>query len=245
MIPQLSGRKASGSSIETGDTKENGGDVRAIVKENAPSPRRPVETSEQNPQVQLRPKRELIPPPRPAPPQTSPSKENEPVASKGTAEEQKPASQKDKAQERETEGTPAPFNWFFVPDESHNNRLNDFSLPGLIPSVFRFVFPQAQAEEICAPWQNPPLSRRFFKSNGRIRAKAFCKIYSHNPKECRELLEDLKKALERVQKVDNSLQRLEDRLSRLEQEQEDEEFERSISDDEETEAPGPLCRVFK
>ena len=120
------------------------------------------------------------------------------------------------------------------------NRPSVSSLPVLISEFFHLFFPVAQAAEVCAPWQNPPLSRRFFKSNGRIRAKAFCKAYAHDPRECRDQLEALRKALDRVQKADNNIQKLEARLSDLEREQEDEEFDRTISDEEETEARG-LC----
>ncbi|MCY4512351.1 MAG: hypothetical protein OXB86_01530 [Bdellovibrionales bacterium] len=185
---------------------------------------------------------------KPVPDSPRSSEGDKPVASTGVVTKTEPASQTDKPKKKKKkkpeEGTPNPFKWFFVPESSYNNRLPEFLLPPFIPSVFHLIFPTAQAEEMCAPWQNPPLSRQFFKSNGRIRAKAFCRIYSHNPRECRELLKDLRKALERVQKVDNSLQRLEARLSSLEQEQEDEEFERSISDEGETEARGFCLECF-
>ena len=136
------------------------------------------------------------------------------------------------------------FEYRVVENRSMANHLVDFLIPFWTDSntnrspLFHLLFPMAHGEEICAPWQAPPLSRKFFRSNGRVRAKAFCKAYAHNPRECRDQLEALEKALDRVQKVDNSIQRLESYLNDLEQEQEDEEFERMMSDEEETEARG-------
>lgn len=126
-----------------------------------------------------------------------------------------------------------------VPFSSNHNE-HSVPLPHFIPALFHLLFPLVQADELCAPWQNPPLSRKFFKSNGRVRAKAFCRTYARNQGDCREHLKTLRKALERVQKADNNIQKLEARLEDLEQAQEDEEFEKMFSDEEETEAKG-LC----
>ena len=127
---------------------------------------------------------------------------------------------------------------FMQVPSGHNKNL--LLLFNFMPAFFNLLFPLAQADEMCAPWQNPPRSRTFFKSNGRVRARAFCRAYARNQGDCKEHLEALRKALERVQKADNNIQKLEARLRDLEQAQEDEEFERMLSDDEETEAQG-LC----
>ena len=109
--------------------------------------------------------------------------------------------------------------------------------------IFQWFFPTAFADGAeCAPWQNPPLSRTYFTSNGRVRVGAFCRKYARKGEEtkCRKSLKDLKKALEYAQKADNTLRQLSARLGDLQSEQEDEELERMFEDEEETEARG-LC----
>ena len=111
-------------------------------------------------------------------------------------------------------------------------------LPPLAGLLSRFV-PSAFADgDICAPWQNPPLSRTYFKSNGRVRARAFCRKYARRGEEseCRKNLKELREAFELAQKADNTLRQLSARLRDLQNEQEEEEMDRM--DEEETEARG-------
>ena len=135
-----------------------------------------------------------------------------------------------------------PLNWFF----GANFFLHQSRETIYMTEVFRLLFPRAEARsEVCAPWQVPPLSRYYFLSRGRVRGKAFCKKYSQNQKDCEQSLKDLKRALERVQRAQNQLDNLKARLISLENELEDEEEERLLADDEDTEARGMCLDCFE
>ena len=91
------------------------------------------------------------------------------------------------------------------------------------------------------PWYNPDkprLSKKYFKRNGAVNERAFCKDYASNKRDCEKSIKQLEKYHKKLSVIQELGEQGEELLENLQEEQFNREI--GLSDAEETEADG-LC----
>ena len=91
------------------------------------------------------------------------------------------------------------------------------------------------------PWydpEKPRLSKKYFKRNGAVNERAFCKDYASNKRDCEKSIKQLEKYHKKLSVIQELGEQGEELLENLQEEQFNREI--GLSDEDETEADG-LC----